>query len=481
MIKKKKGGLWWKIAIPVVVITAAAAVAYFMFFRQAQGLLAIRNAYTKLGGEVSTRIDGSPLKAYKLLSDSLSDGVITVDFDYRNYRNKEEAKGVAGISTRTEDREFALTADFTINGRNYDLEAYMNKERIAARTRLIGDKYYGFRYSTFKNDIRGFGRLIGLNNETMDTLSDAVDVINDAMNPKPGGGGDLSSYTNILARFARSMEIVSERTEIDSGGAIVRCTRTDIIINEDAFIKLINDLYETLEEDVSIRKQFDSDMFSRLSSMYLFSEPGMSGNSSYDSFLLELKNAIRDIERNYSGDIAISFFTGRVDRLLRLEINADTVYDGEKAGLRISLDLGASARDRWVLNVAMTDDHGRNSTKIVWDYRERANSIENSMIITPDDGDQITLSSLWLRNNGDFRLSYDDGRDKAEITGAFITDGKEFRLEVDDLLGGDAGGYLAFSITVANGAQIDSIEYINLDRWSEALIDELETIMGNFF
>jgi len=478
---KKKSGLWWKIAIPVVVIAAAAIVAWFMFFRNVSSLITIRKAFINMSAEVSQRIDGTPLKAVPLLLESLNDGKVTVDFDYRDSWFGKEARGAVIISSSAQDREGVIAADIFVNGTNFDLETYINRDRIAARSRLLGDKFYGFRYSTFRSDIRGFGELIGLDDETMNMLADIVDTINDAMNTETGTDDDgmFSGYTHIITSFFESMEMTSEKTEIDAAGGTVKCTRTDFVISEDAVIKLLNDLYDELKNDKQIREQFESGIYDQLlAGLYLSYAMGGNDRSRYDEFLDELKTLVRDFERYYTGSITFSVFTGRGDRLLRMEVNADIKYDGERIGIRESIDFGASMQDRWTINATVINDDNRSSARIVWDYRIRANSVENSLTITADGEDPVKLTSLWLKNNGDFRLSYEDRWDEGEITGAFIEDEKGFRLELDDLTG-DPDTYLTIKITAVNGVEIDSIEFINLDRWGEALIEDLADVINN--
>jgi hypothetical protein len=284
----------------------------------------------------------------------------------------------------------------------------------------------------------------------------------------------LDAYRKVFSDFVNNIEITTERIDIDSGGTSVRCTKINFLVTEDTLILLLNDLYEALENDDSIREYFGMLDNEFMQEMY-----NTGFDSMYREMMRELRTFVRSFERSFSGDITISFFVGRGNRLLRAEVNTDFRYDGERAGLRATFDFGSSVTDRWVSNITVTDSHGRNSARIVWNYNERSSGIENSITITADGEDPITLTSVWSPNRGDFTLSYDDGWSDGEITGVFTYDNDGFRLEFDDL-SQNHNESLTIGIIVQYSAQIRQIEYINLDRWGETLINKLEEFFYDF-
>ena len=466
--------LWLKIAIPVVAVVVLALAAYFIFLQDMLTLRTINRAFAKLDAEITERIDGSPLKAVSILMDTAKDGKVSVGFEYRDYWNSE-VSGAVDILSNTEDREFAILADLLIYGEKIDLEAYINKDRIAVGTKLLDDNYYGFRYSSFRSDIKIFGDLIGLDKETMDILADAVDMISDALNMEAGesdGIADISAYTNLFKNFSKSVEMTTERERIESGGSTVRSKRTDFLITSDSFLTLLNDFIEVLEDDEDLRKQFNSVLNNQLlSSAY--------GGMSYSEMLREIRNFARDFERNFTGDITISFFTGKADRLLRFEIRADVRYDKERVRVSAIFDFGSTVSDRWSLNFSVSSGSTRNSLRIVWDYRERSNGLENIVTVTVDGEDPVTLKSVWSPRSGDFSLSYEDRWSEGEITGSFKDNDNGFVLEIDNFLTG-YNEYLTLNIKADAGAQIRRVDFINLDRWGDTLLDRLEDLIYSF-
>ena len=192
----------------------------------------------------------------------------------------------------------------------------------------------------------------------------------------------------------------------------------------------------------------------------------------------ELESFVNDFESNYSGDITQSFFIGRGSRLLRIETRTDIRYDDERIGVRVTMDFGASAQDRWTMNVTVSEGSDRNTLRVIWKYDERTSAIENSLSIEANGNDALYLKLLWSPKNGDFRLTVDDGWSETEITGGFTSNDSGFHIKLDDLNPND-DEYIAFGIDAVYGAKVNEIEYINLDRWGETLIEKFEGLMDN--
>ena len=468
----KKKGLWWKIAVPVaVVVIAAAAVYYFVFLRNTANIL--NNAFTNFGEEITQRIDGTPLKAIGLLSETLKDGTVTVGFDYEDSWSGSETSGKISLSSAYEDREFALAGNVKIfdgyweSEQNVDFEAFMNKERMAFGSKLINNNYYGFRYSTFRDDIEEFGYKANISRDIMDTLSDFVEMLDEAIN-KTGNEKDsasLDAYSTIIQNFIRTCEQTSERVDFDSGGATVKATRVDIIITKEDILQLLSDLYEQLDRDEELRESFKS--LETYGSMYTV-------GVNYNTLLRELSNAIDELDDNYSGTMTVSFYIGSGDRLLRYEFNTNIRMYGERIRASVSFDFGASVTDRWTMRI---DAEGE-TVRINWDYKERSSSIENTITVSAGSG-TVTLMSLYSPARGDFTLSYETKddygwSDRGEITGVFTEDSKGFTLSFDNLMGTDNDGILTIEITGEKGANIKQIDYINLDEWDKDLITDIE-------
>jgi len=458
------------IVIPVAALVLIAAAAFIFLYLRSTPMLTVSRALSNFEAEMSERIDATPLVALQLISDSISNSTITAGFDYQDYY-LGRYRGESVLSFNTKDRAYAMELDISIQGQVFDVELLVDKERIAAGSRFIDNNHYGIRYSTFRDDIRVFGNLVGLDRYTMDTLSDAVELFGDLVNMDDGAFNDIfGNYSEaieaILKDFLNSVELTSERDTVSSGGDDVRCTRIDMLINEDALLDLLYDYYELLEDDEffsELIKYFDSDL-----TRDIYREM----RNAHSDFLWEFRDVIREFERNFSGDIVLSFFVGSKDRLLRVELNADVTFDRNNSVISGFLDLGSSALDLWEMEMSVTERGSTETVSATWNYRERSGSIENILTFSAGYMRPITMSSVWSPERGDFTLSYDDGWGKQELSGVFTVEGKGFYLSFDDLLVSYyTGGRLTLEFWFDPGSQIRQVDFINIDRWDFAILE----------
>jgi len=114
---------------------------------------------------------------------------------------------------------------------------------------------------------------------------------------------------------------------------------------------------------------------------------------------------------------------------------------------------------------------------MVWDYNDRSGRIENTLTFRSADNDETKLKSVWSQDRGDFILSFEDNwGSKGEISGVLKIEGEGFRLSVDNPFPRDSGITLEIEIIVEPGAQIKRIDYINLDKWGDTLLNSLENL-----
>ena len=127
---------WLVIAlISIATIIATALAAFFIFFYNVAPMITLGKSLVQFSDEIDQRFNNTPLKALAVLSEILEDGTVSVDFNYNNNLISGWLGGGIGgnvkLSTNRETRELALEAKVDVSGDNYDVEAYMNRERIA--------------------------------------------------------------------------------------------------------------------------------------------------------------------------------------------------------------------------------------------------------------------------------------------------------------------------------------------------------------
>jgi len=467
-------GLLLKIGIPAIAVIALAVVGIFFLFLNNSPDFMLARALSNLGEEMQERIDGTPLKALMMIVDTVNDGTIGIELEYED-RWGDSTSGNVEFSSIIEDRDFALVGDISYEGQDIDFSVYMNKERIAVGSNTIDNNYYGFSYDTFRSDVRSFGNAIGLDSQAMDQFADMVDFINESMNAEAVEFSD-TVIVDIFKDFNENLETTSEKVQIVSGGGNVSCTKINYYVTKEALIGLIDGYIDLMENDDSVRTQFD------LYSNPLFAEvfPG----DYYNSTMSELKRMANEFERSFSGEVICSFFIGSGDRCLRIEIDADVMYDGEGGTVFVLLDFGASAIDSWKFEVSFEDEYESGSVLIDWSYQERGGNIENTVDITIDNdysSDTVTLSSKWSPVGGAYTLSFSTYWDTYDISGVFTVSGDDFRLSLDNPFSDFTDESFSLVITGKSGAVIRQIDYINIDRWSDTLIPAVENFVTSMF
>jgi len=484
--KKSRKALWITL-ISVAAVFIAAAAVYFFFFRNAVPLLSLGRAFDNLSTETEERFNYTPLKALDMLSDVLEDGSVTVNFDYTTALFGSflttSIDGSVKLSSITETRDFALEAQVSAYGQSIDLEAYMNKERLALRVPLIDDAFYGIKYETFRDDIRVFGRLIGLDNETMESLANYVDQLNELLNAEETDEEFTEPYTEVFSGFIRNLEITSRRTHIGSDGERIRCTSIEFRITKDALIELFNDIYDILENDEEMRSQFQRITSTTEWGTDFGTDWGLTpdNNSDYDAFLKDIKDSIDDFQKYYSGDILLVFFVSRDDRLLKAVINADTEYDGESSAINATFDFGNSIEDDWSLMLELKTESSNDKLLMRWSYDQQPGRFINTVEISTFDLNYYTFISEWEEEGSRFKLVYIDGWERNELTGVFIADDENFVITLDNVLADDSNSSLTLEILAVTGAQIKDIEYIKVDKWGTSIFEAISRLLMNGF
>ena len=155
----------------------------------------------------------------------------------------------------------------------------------------------------------------------------------------------------------------------------------------------------------------------------------------------------------------------------------DVTFEGDREMLSIVLNLGTSARDLWSMNVTLTDSSGTERLDIDWHFNDESQGYENRLTIITDD-DTFTLSSNWFPDSGDFTLRFRDRWIDERLSGTFIVENDGFSLRQDNIeIGFDQS--LSLGISATPGVNIEPIEFINLDRWGQDLLDLIDAL-ANF-
>jgi len=468
------------IAAACLLVAALAVGGMFGFRLLASPSLAVSRAVNNSTSELSERLATSPLQAFELVMGSLENGTVNVAFDYtsiwRNWWTDETEtdtyNGHFSLTSNARTNNMALRGNMQVSSSpNVSFAAYINPERVAFGSPNLCDNYYGFRFDSFRQDIVPFGRALGILESDMNMVSDIVEEIGSWITRGNTSMEELKPYIEAFTSFLLDAESGSERgEEVRVGFETITARRVDYAITISDLVELLNTWIDMLENDDTIRALFDSPMYT---TMY--------GNNAFDSMIRELRWGVQEIEDNLRGRITLSFYIGRGSRLVQVALRGNLTVDGDSISFRVAMNFGNSATDRWALTGSVTDSWGTYSFNAFWDIERQDGRHVNIWQIEHEHDEVFTITSDWNPTTGGFTFSLEEiGRwgtwDEELLSGNFTTDGETFRLAFhheDDWNGSTLD--LEIYTTTDNNAGAD-INFINIDRWGDELLDRLEDL-----
>ena len=429
-------------------------------------------AFSNIADEAAERLDSSPLQIIGTIADTMNKGSLTLAFDFRD--NEMLFGGNMGgsfvIFSDMENSEFATEIEINLLGgfMSIDFDIYFNSERIAFRSGIMGNDFYGITFSTFREDIAYFGPLIGLDDDTIEQIADSVEAFGAAIISGPDEGfyspaEYLEPYIDLFAEFISSLEYSTE--------TVAGATRIQFIVTEEHVLSLLNNLHTMLEEDENLRSSFE-----------MFDDPLMQDMDmpTYNEILRGIRDAIRTLEDDVTIEFILEFYIDSQNRLSQMNIRASATVDNMPVGIvSITADFGRSLYDPWVVDLtyyadedALDSSDGIPLFNFTWNFSDESQVFENTFDMSFDD-ESLTLASSWAPESGEFTLSFEGGGESGSLGGIFTVDeyGGSF-LQFDDF-NPSPTQTLSISIAALPGAEILPIEFINLDEWGQGFIDAI--------
>jgi len=471
-----------KIGLPIIAVVAIAIALGIFIFMRTHPLLVTGRALANFNDELSERIDATPLRVAGLLADILEDGAVNVELSY-TYRVGFWTRGNSSsvtLSSNIADREFSLGADISLGGLTFDAEAFLNRERLAVGSGVLGDNYYGITFSTFGDDILRFGRVVGLDNQTIDTLISAVEMLERILNMDEFDDAVLEPYMRLVEDFIRSLRPTSERIRSNTPKwQGIRITRIEYVITSNDISQFLYDLVTLISDDENISGQLES-----LSSNPMFFDILGSLDMPHDNDIIQ---ALRDVaevfESDFYGEIAFAFYIDRQDRLKLVHVRVDAEFHGEKVFIRTGIDFGLTAMCDWMFGVTVISDDVPRFNRMVWEIREGLDEIENFLRFYFD-GLSEDLSLIWSTESGRIYLKFPDSWGHEDISGVLLVYEDAFSLYIDSFpltLDIPFTRFLSpemeVVISAESGAQIREIEFVNIDGWGQEIVQRLGSLL----
>ncbi|MDR2590044.1 MAG: zinc ribbon domain-containing protein [Oscillospiraceae bacterium] len=473
---KKSGGIkkyWWTIA--AAIILAVGVTGTFWFLAQNTPVAKAAKAFANLSDELNTRVSGTPLEVIPQFSESLTNGVVTVGFDYSD--RWSNSRGTMTLKSDSNRSEFAFDADLFIEGVQIEGELFLNKESAALRVLQFNENFYGINYKTFKDDFTSFANILGLDRYEIDEITSFVDTLSELMNSITTDAILPNVYNKLLMDFLKEATVGTNKVDIISGGDNVSATKIEFLFTDKMIIEFLNDVLDAYSNDESARNAYNS------TSGLLYSQIWY-GFPSFDESVRNMRNTIRELEREFLGEIAVDIYTGKNDRLLRVEVVADLEIIGrESFVISTTLDFGASAKDLWILEMNFKSEWVESTYLLRWSLYESADGAGNTKLsFSVEDNwwsDTYEVTLNWT-NRGDFTLSVEEGFvADSLLSGTFRKQGDSFNLTLDNLFADSFYDHnLTFDIsTEPLSGRIQNVNFVNIKDWDEALLEKIETFV----
>ena len=480
-----------------VFIVGAMAVGGIFIGLHLTGFRAMSAAMNNLNREIDTRLETTPFQAFGMLMSALEHGTVIVDVDYtREWEsgwwdwntgvwhdsgwNRDDIRFQFELASNAQARRYALTGFIDGNGSTANFSAHLNRDMFAVGSRQFDSgTYYGFRFDTFSNGFRDFGRDIGLSSGEINQVIDFVDIIAEGMRDDRTASDELDEYIQPLINILLSAEQVTDRVDITAGGQIItNARRISYIITDDDVFTLLHEWIDIFEADDRIRDAFNNDMF---------------GNIHRDA-VREMRNAMREMERYFSGSATLALYIGNGNRLVRVDLVADIRFDHEDTRIEASIDFGANATDTWHASMIVEGDFDRYELGVIWTIRERGDryihELEFYSLYGNGAYDRFTLISDWNPANGNFDIRFFEewrwnswdgvwrsgSSEGSPLTGNFTTDGETFalRFEYSDNWYSGSEAYIVNISTIRTANIPATVDFIDVANWDSRLIDRLD-------
>lgn len=495
-VAAKKSGVLKKILIPAatLVMLSVVIVVGLVLNGTFGSSLAVARSLGNFSNEVAARLETTPVRALPMLMDALNVGTTTVEFDFEQEWEdwwtgqwmRSSSRGNVTMARDFNNRNStAIVADLNIDGRNIDFSAFLDQDRAAIGTSLVSQNYYGITFDTFRNDFRSFAELIGLSDRQMDEISELVESYAEMIR---GDTDDaFSDYTAALMRILLANEQTDNRASIHVAGQEMTVSRVQYTLSHQDIAILLHEWIDIFEADENVMSLFNS------SPMPI---NGVAGILTFDSIhrdlIHEMRNLVRDFEREARGEITAAFYIGNRNRLVRATLGGS--FEGRlgDVGFGIVLDLGADVNDIWRISGRFYDHLIDEFFDIEWRIRESAGRYTHTLEIRWNDrwtGERsgLSLSSDWNTQSGHFVFDYhvQDSwvNNSGELfEGNFVVNDGGFvlRFDVQHSTSWDNTD-LTIIISTSNSVNINkNIDFVNISQWDQHLLDSIEDAVLNF-
>jgi len=377
--------------------------------------------------------------------------------------------------------ELGLSAEVAIGGflgmlvPPIDFEMYANLERMAARTSMFSDDFYGVVFATFREDFTAFADLLGLGLSESDValVADMLDWYVEYMSI-PVSPHHFDTYMELYHAFAISVE----GDPVDMGDGV---TRIDYTYTLEDLMQLLRDMLNHFEQDEVMRAHIDMQA----------TNPAMAAlDEEFDDVFGTTMEALWDALDDADAQIAEAGLVVVITesnfiangRMQAIQVSAVVTSEDETGTLLAIFDFGDAVYDTWTLDVYIAEE-GEEMEAIFraeWAFEALDGTYVNTITLQPliIDATTYTLSATWDSETGAFTLRYASDWDTFTLSGTFTVEGSVYTI-VFDAFDVPFVGEVSLWIERDANAPIPDVDFVSMANWDETVVARFMDLMDN--
>ena len=442
------------------------------------------------GKDLQQRYSNSPATVIAESGTYLRDGMLSVNADV-SYEG-EQMQAQLNLAFNKERKQTAAGAALTLREKSYHANFYLDPEFAAVSTDLFNDgTYYGVTFETFKADIRKsiFGE--ELSDAQIENINSFIQAFLDVYTLDIDRKELIKPYKRVIKQYIKDLEAEKSNDTIFVDDKEYSCSTLTYSLSESDLYGLLDKLLDTLEDDDDLKAIICREQISNMT--------GSSIKDRYEKSILEMREALNEAieEADFSLDVVFYIRNGRV---VSMELTSNIEADGDVAEISAEISFGLNTKSDIVIDLSVNADDEIAEMKLTSEVTDEQDYYKETLTaevnIPHEDKVKVTFATKWNKNNGKLTLSAKAQADSdtqefsMQCTLNKLSNGFELTIDrknLEDFLSQiDAGTLpegLEFTVIIrcTKGADIAKPEYVNIDQFDAALLQQLQEILSKTF
>lgn len=468
---------WWAVALPVLaamVVLAACLWGRIQLQFMPETVLAKASANTTEA--LSQRLQGTVWTLGKKLENAEQRYAVDLNADFFVDNAYMPLNAQINVDAQVDVPKGQMLLDFDVGVPDYNQELggklYLDPDCGAfSYSEFMDGAYYGITFDSVSEDLRSSKLFQDLSIEDMDEIEDAVEIVRAYMQQIADSAARQDEMRQeLLDAIRETLSAVECRGSREALELDDETRRFDTV----SFTLTEVELADCLDAYISI---MEDNIFTEIMDMETM------------EFWQELRDMAEEIRNDGHTEINFHYYISNdLIRAIAIDLNVESDEEESIAGTFL-VDYGTNpAVDDWTVTVHLEDSDMEAPVEIsvVFSKETDGDTCVESAAIHMEDGADIqgdgAFAYRWDKTSGEMELTcqVNDVDLSYTLTVRELEDG--FELDFGDILesiaaiNGDLGlgeSKMALTLTIRKGTQQEKPEYINLDQWTEDLLDIL--------